>query len=145
MEIHTIGFTRKSAREFFEILKAASIRRVVDVRRKNTSQLAGFAKKDDLAYLLEAILGADYLHLPELAPAEELLEAWKKKSIDWEAYEAAYLADLASRNVAETLDRAVFSVPVALLCSEPEPDFCHRRLAAEHLASRWKNVSIRHL
>ncbi len=67
MRIFTIGFTKKSANRFFELLRTSGARRVVDVRLNNVSQLAGFAKRDDLAYFLAKICGMDYVHLPVLA------------------------------------------------------------------------------
>jgi uncharacterized protein (DUF488 family) len=145
MEVYTIGFTQTSAREFFGRLKRAGVRRLVDVRLNNSSQLAGFAKRDDLAYFLEALCGADYRHEPRLAPSEELLKAYQKKELPWEQYAQRYLALLAERRVAEVLDRALFDVPAALLCSEPAPDCCHRRLAAEYLAAQWGGLQVLHL
>ena len=83
MKVSTIGFTKKSARRFFELLRASGARRVVDVRLNNASQLAGFAKKDDLAWFLDEICGIGYVHLPDLAPTRELLSDYRKKRIDW--------------------------------------------------------------
>lgn len=68
MKLFTIGFTKKSARRFFDLLRESGVKRILDVRINNGSQLAGFAKKDDLAYFLEEICGMDYVHLPSLAP-----------------------------------------------------------------------------
>ncbi len=145
MEIYTIGFAQKSAAEFFEVLKQAGIRRLIDVRLANTSQLAGFTKRDDLKYFLEQICRADYHHQPGLSPTKEILEAFKKKEIPWQQYEARFLALLAQREVEDTLDRRLFDVPAVLLCSEPTADHCHRRLVAEYLAGKWEDVSIVHL
>ncbi|HUT52860.1 MAG TPA: DUF488 domain-containing protein [bacterium] len=145
MEIHTIGFTKKSAEEFFEALKKAGIRRVVDIRLHNTSQLAAFTKRDDLAYFLKQILGAEYAHEPLLAPTEEILKGYKGKKIKWEDYERMFTKLLKERRVESTIDRKLFSVPAALLCSEAEPDKCHRRIAAEYLAEKWGGVKIIHL
>ena len=144
LRMFTIGFTHKSAAEFFETLRKAGVKRVVDIRLNNTSQLAGFAKKDDLAYFLRGLAGIDYLHLPELAPSEELLDAFKKQKGPWDAFERGFLALLKSRKVEAKLARETFA-DACLLCSEPTPDHCHRRLVAEHLASRWNSVEIVHL
>ena len=145
MEIHTIGFTQKSARQFFGILRSAGIKRLIDIRLNNTSQLAGFAKRDDLAFFLEEICGAAYLHKPILSPTEETLKAYKKKEISWEEFAQRFLALLVERRVAESVDKALFDVPTVLLCSEPTPECCHRRLVAEHFQAKWGNVSIVHL
>lgn len=145
MEIYTIGFARKTAREFFGTLQRAGIRRVIDVRLHNTSQLAGFTKRDDLEYFLGAILGAAYRHEPLLSPPEEILDGYKKKAISWEEYESQFRALLAQRCVEDTLDRQSFAVPTALLCSEPTAEHCHRRLVAEHLAAKWGDVKVVHL
>ena len=118
---------------------------MIDVRLNNRSQLAGFAKRDDLAYFLAELCGADYVHAPVLAPTQELLDGYKKKEIPWEDYEIQFVALLEERNVEEEVDRGLFDVPVALLCSEPEADHCHRRLVAEHLGTRWGATQIVHL
>ena len=145
MEIATIGFTRSSAQSFFERIAASGIRRVGDVRVHNTSQLAGFAKKDDLAYFLRTICKASYVELPDLATTEDLLRAYRGKELDWDAYARSYLRAIADRGVEETLDRGLFEPGIILLCSEDKPEHCHRRLAAEYLQSRWPDVKIRHL
>lgn len=144
IELFTIGFTKKSAREFFTKLKEAGVRRLVDVRLNNTSQLAGFAKKDDLAFFLQEIDGIEYVHRPELAPTQDILDAFKKNKGDWYTYETQFLKLMAERQVEnivpkELLDRG------CLLCSEEEPYHCHRRLVAEYLAAKWGDVRIIHL
>jgi len=146
VEIYTIGFTRKSAAEFFDALKRAGVRRVVDVRLYNTSHLAGFAKRDDLEYFLREICRAEYVHLPLLAPTEEILDGYKNKTLSWDEYEARFLALLAERKVEQVVDRQLFDDgPAALLCSEPEADHCHRRLVAEYLRDKWRGFGVTHL
>jgi uncharacterized protein (DUF488 family) len=145
MEIHTIGFTQKSAAEFFGILRRAGIGRLIDVRLNNTSQLAGFAKRDDLQFFLREICHADYRHEPALAPTEEILDAYKKKRIAWEEYETRYVDLLIERAAETAVDRRLFDVAAVLLCSEPTAEHCHRRLAAEYLAGKWGDVNVVHL
>jgi uncharacterized protein (DUF488 family) len=145
MEIYSIGFTQKSAAQFFGALKAAGIRRLLDVRLNNTSQLAAFAKKDDLAYFLETICGAEYAHEPLLAPTQQMLDAYKKRKGDWAAYEREFLALLRERRIEAKLDPAQFATPTVLLCSEPTAEHCHRRLVLEYLAEEWNNLTIHHL
>lgn len=145
MEIYTIGFTQKSAAEFFGLLKGTGIQRLIDVRLSNRSQLAGFTKVGDLEFFLAEICAAEYLHLPELSPTKEILDAYKKKQMPWEVYEPAFLELLAERKIAETLDRRLFEAPCVLLCSEPTAEHCHRRLVAEYLAGKWGDVGIVHL
>jgi len=142
--ILTIGFAKKSAREFFTILKEAGVSTVIDIRLNNVSQLAGFTKKQDLQYFLEEIACVTYIHKPELAPTKEILDAYKKEHIDWSGYERQFRQLLIERHVEnlvtpQLVDKACF------LCSEPEPDKCHRRLVAEYLRERWGNVQIKHL
>ena len=115
------------------------------MRLNNASQLAGFSKRDDLAFFLAELGAIDYRHMPELAPTAEILRAYQKKEIDWEEYERRYAALLAERDVAGSLDRELFDRPTVLLCSEATPDHCHRRLLAEHLRAQWGGVSITHL
>ena len=145
MEIYSIGFTQKSAAEFFGALKTHGIERLLDVRLNNTSQLAAFAKQADLAYFLSEICGAAYEHEPLLAPTQEMLDAFKKKKGSWEDYTEAYLALIRSRKVESVLLRESFQKKTVLLCSEPTAENCHRRLALEYLQQQWIGVVIHHL
>jgi uncharacterized protein (DUF488 family) len=145
MEIYSIGFTQKSAREFFDTLKAHGIKRLLDVRLNNTSQLAAFAKQADLAYFLHEICGAAYEHEPLLAPTREMLDAYKKQKGSWEDYTEAYLALIRSRKVEAALSKESFQKKTVLLCSEATAEHCHRRLALEYLQKQWKGVKIHHL
>jgi uncharacterized protein (DUF488 family) len=144
----TIGFAGKTAEEFFALLKEAGVRQIVDIRQNRGGQLSGYAKYPDLAFFLIEIAGISYVHEPLLAPTNELLKAYRKNK-DWPGYETAFLALLKARGVARILDTARWSSNVALLCSEPYPDKCHRRLVADLLAAFWNaqghSVEIRHL
>lgn len=145
MEIATIGFTKSSAESFFQRIGSSGLKRLGDVRLNNTSQLAGFAKKPDLAYFLTGLFAVEYVELPELAPEADMLKAYRAGSLDWDGYAHAYLELLRARQVAKSLDRALFEPGIILLCSEPAPERCHRRLAVEHLRDAWGDVSITHL
>ncbi|MBC8874278.1 MAG: DUF488 domain-containing protein [Planctomycetes bacterium] len=145
MEVHTIGFTQTRAAEFFGKLKQAGIRRLVDVRLNNVSQLAGFAKRDDLRYFLSEICGAEYVHEPRLAPSQEILDAFKKQKGSWDDFERGFLDVMAERRIETVIEPGLFDVPTVLLCSEPTADHCHRRLILEYLDSKWGNVRAIHL
>jgi len=144
IKMFTIGFAGKSAERFFTLLMENQVRRVIDIRLHNTSQLAGFAKKEDLRYFLKAIGGIDYLHLPLLAPTEEILTAYKKNRGDWSVYERDFLALMAGRKIEQAVTPEMLHEG-CLLCSEEKPRHCHRRLVAEYLRDRWGNVAIQHL
>lgn len=144
MKLFTIGFTQKPAKKFFELLKASGAKRVVDVRLNNVSQLAGFAKKTDLAYFLEELGNMDYVHIPALAPTKEMLDEYKKGGGDWAAYEGRFLGLMKQRRIEETVPREVLA-DGCLLCSEDKPHHCHRRLVAEYLKQHWGDVDIAHL
>jgi uncharacterized protein (DUF488 family) len=145
MEIYSIGFTQKSASEFFGTLKARGIERLLDVRLNNTSQLAGFAKQADLAYFLSEICGAAYKHEPLLAPTQDILDAYKKHKGSWALYEGEFLRLMRSRQIETRIDMGSFARKTVLLCSEPTAEHCHRRLVLEYLAERWEGVKIHHL
>jgi uncharacterized protein (DUF488 family) len=145
MKIFTIGFTKKSAEAFFTRLQDAGVRRLIDVRLNNVSQLAGFTKKEDLKYFTRAICGIEYLHLPELAPTAEILDPYKKqKNGDWQLYERQFLELMRSRRVEETIPPELLDRG-CLLCSEETPDHCHRRLVVEYLSERWGGIEVEHL
>jgi uncharacterized protein (DUF488 family) len=145
MEIYSIGFTQKSADQFFGLLKSHGIRRLLDVRLNNASQLAGFSKRGDLAYFLREIVGAEYRHERILAPTQQLLDAYKKEKGRWADYERDFNALLAEREIEKTLRPELFGVATVLLCSEPTPEHCHRRLVIEYLNERWGDVHAVHL
>jgi uncharacterized protein (DUF488 family) len=144
MRVFTIGFTRTSAEGFFTRLQRAGVSRVLDVRLNNVSQLAGFAKRDDLRYFLRAIAGMDYAHRSELAPTQELLDAYKKSGGSWEEYERRFLGLLSNRRIEDSIPRKLLD-GACLLCSEDKPDHCHRRLVAEYLRDHWGDFEIVHL
>ena len=144
MKLFTIGFTKKPASRFFQLLRESGARRVVDVRLNNVSQLAGFAKRDDLRFFLREVGGIDYVHAPELAPTAELLADYRKKRCDWATYEARFLELMRERRIEETLDRDTVA-DGCLLCSEHEPHQCHRRLVADYLQEHWGGIEVTHL
>lgn len=145
MEVYSIGFTQKTAEQFFGLLKSAGVLRLLDVRLNNVSQLAGFAKREDLRYFLREICGAEYQHEPLLAPTQELLDAYRKGKGSWEEYERKFLALMRERKIETKLNRAIFSVPTVLLCSEATAEQCHRRLVLEYLSDKWGDLTVRHL
>jgi uncharacterized protein (DUF488 family) len=132
VEIFTIGFTRTTAENFFDRLRSHRIERLLDVRLNNKSQLAGFAKRDDLAYFLRALVGAEYEHAPLLAPTQDILDEFKKrKEMPWGEYEDRFLGLMREREIENELASEEFSKRTVLLCSEDTPAYCHRRLVAE--------------
>jgi len=145
MEIYTIGFGQKNAATFFGILRSAGIKRLLDVRLNNVSQLAGFTKRDDLPFFLRELCDAEYRHETMLAPTQEMLDSYKKNKGPWSDYEKSFLALMAQRRIEENLDKKLFDVPAVMLCSEPTAEHCHRRLVAEYLRDKWKDVRIVHL
>ena len=144
MNIFTIGFTKKSAEKFFGLLSKAGVKRIVDVRLNNVSQLAGFAKCDDLRYFAQQLGSIDYIHLPELAPTKEILDEYRKDGLDWARYESKFLSLMRERQIEKTVPENLLEEG-CLLCSEDKPHNCHRRLVAEYLAEEWGGVEITHL
>jgi uncharacterized protein (DUF488 family) len=145
VEIYTIGFTQTTAEHFFGRLKAAGVQRLLDVRLNNSSQLAGFAKAQDLPFFLGELVGACYEHDPRLAPTQDLLDEYKKRKGDWGTYERGFLELMAERHIERTLSPDEFERPTALLCSEATAENCHRRLVCEYLAGHWSEVRAVHL
>ena len=144
--VHTIGFTRRTAEDFFEALLGAGIRRLIDVRLRNTSQMAIFARRQDLPYFLEKLCGIEYVHATMLSPTPELLDDWRAKRITWQEYEVIYADIMAQRHPETEISAVDFDQPTVLLCAEPTAERCHRRLALEHLAAAWQQpLNIVHL
>jgi uncharacterized protein (DUF488 family) len=144
MKIFTIGFTKKSAEAFFTLLRNSEARRIVDVRLNNVSQLAAFAKRGDLEFFLREICHMEYVHVPALAPTQEMLDRYKKQKDAWSTYTDEFLALMRKRNIEQNLSPEIIS-DGCLLCSEEKPDKCHRRLVAEYLQEHWNNIEIVHL
>lgn len=145
VSVSTIGFTKTNAKGFFERLIAADVKLVVDVRLNNTSQLAGFAKANDLPYFLSKLGDMQYVHRPELAPTEAMLKEYKKEKGDWVAYEQRFLGLMESRKIEEKFEPAMFE-GACLLCSEDKPHHCHRRLVCDYLNDKWGgSLSVKHL
>ena len=143
MKLFTIGFTKTTARHFFERLRGSGARLLADVRLNNVSQLSGFAKRDDLSWFTGELTGMSYRHLPQLAPTQGMLDRYKKERGEWSAYAADFLQLMRERRV-EANDPASLD-GACLLCSEDLPHYCHRRLVAEYLRDHWPGVEIVHL
>ena len=144
MKLFTIGFTKKSAEVFFSKLCESGAKRIVDVRLNNVSQLAGFAKKNDLQYFLRKICGMEYVHVPSLAPTQEMLDRYKKDKGDWSVYEREFLDLMKQREIEIDVPQELISEG-CLLCSEEKPHHCHRRLVAEYLKRHWPDLEIVHI
>jgi uncharacterized protein (DUF488 family) len=143
--VFTIGFTQTSAKDFFARLSKAGVKNILDVRLHNTSQLAGFAKADDLAFFLNRIGNIGYQHVPLLAPEDEMLSDYKKKKGAWSEYEQRFLTLMSERKIEDKLDLTTLD-GACLLCSEHAPHHCHRRLVCDYLNTKWDNrLSVRHL
>lgn len=144
VRLFTIGFAGTGARAFFDALRCAGVRRVIDVRLNNTSQLAGFTKRDDLAFFLRELAGIEYTHVPELAPTAEILASYRKHGGRWDVFEKEFGALISERRVEHVLSPGALHMG-CLLCSERLPHRCHRRLVAEYLERRWPGVATEHL
>ncbi len=144
MRVFTIGFTKKSARKFFETLRCSGARRVVDVRLNNMSQLAGFTKRDDLEFFLKELCGLDYVHLTDLAPTQEMLDEYKKRKGDWATYQKRFLDLMEQRHVEDRIPKEIIA-DGCLLCSEDKPHHCHRRLVVEYFDRHWGDITASHL
>jgi uncharacterized protein (DUF488 family) len=144
IKLYTIGFTQKSAEVFFTALIKAGVKRVIDVRLNNASQLAAFAKQNDLAYFLKVIGGMDYVHYPSWAPPQELLDGYREKEITWNKYEKIFCGVIRDRKIEAGVLGELLG-DSCLLCSEAKPDYCHRRLVAEYFSEKFGNIEICHL
>jgi uncharacterized protein (DUF488 family) len=145
MRLLTIGFTQKPASRFFELIREHGAQVVLDIRLHPDGQLAGFAKRADLPYFLKELAECDYLHVPELAPTEEIMKGFREGK-NWAGYERQFEMLMDERDIPGSLDRSMFkNKTCCLLCSEAKPTHCHRRLIAERIARTWDDVDIVHL
>jgi uncharacterized protein (DUF488 family) len=144
MNVFTIGFTEKTAKRFFELIRSSGVKRVVDVRLNNTGQLAGFSKQADLAYFLRELCQVEYIHVPELAPTKDILDVYKKHGGAWSVYEAEFLNLMERRRIDQSVAKDIVNQG-CLLCSENKPHHCHRRLVVEYLQNKWGDINTTHL
>ncbi|WP_134768420.1 DUF488 domain-containing protein [Nocardioides sp. 1609] len=144
MRIYTVGFTKKTARTFFGLLGDSGATSLIDVRLNNVSQLAGFAKRDDLSFFLTELCGMHYSHQIALAPTQQMLDDYKKHGLSWAEYESRFRGLMSERQIEESLSPSALDNAV-LLCSEDKPHQCHRRVVAEYLQEYWEGVEIVHL
>ncbi|WP_305141034.1 DUF488 domain-containing protein [Acutalibacter muris] len=146
MVLYTIGFTQKSAQQFFELIKSNNMDMLVDIRLNNKSQLAGFAKGNDLRYFLEEICNCEYQHCIEYAPTKDILDSYKKKTISWDEYVRQYIPLMQKRNAVQKFaERFAKYMAVCLLCSEPTPEYCHRRLLSEMIVADYPAITVKHI
>lgn len=144
MRLFTIGFTQKTAEEFFTLLQNAGVKRVLDIRLNNKSQLAGFSKSEDMEYFLRTIGGIGYRHVVEMAPTQLLLDKARQAKGTWDAFEKQFVTLMKQRRIERIVDRRELD-GACLLCSEHEPDHCHRRIVAEYLQRVYPDIEIQHL
>lgn len=144
IKLFTIGFTKKSAEQFFELLKKNGVKKIVDIRINNSSQLAGFAKGTDLAYFAKSINNIGYIHIPDFAPTKELLSDYQNKKIDWLSYQKIFLSLIEQRKISSKYEVASFD-GACFLCSEETPEKCHRRLLVEYFKEKNNDIQIVHL
>ncbi|KYO65525.1 DUF488 family protein [Thermovenabulum gondwanense] len=149
MKIFTIGFTKKSAEEFFELLGENGVKLLLDIRLRNNSQLAGFAKGEDLRYFIEKILGIEYIHDIRFAPTDELMDSYKDKKISWDEFKKRFFDLMDERNIEEVLKKEYLNKidGICLLCSEEKAKGCHRSLVAEYIKEKMgqEDIEIIHL
>lgn len=144
MKLFTIGFTGKTAEEFFALLKKNKVRKVIDVRRNNTSQLAVFTRASDFPFFLDKVGGIEYEHRLDMAPSQELVKSYRAKEIDWKKFRSTYLKEIRKSKVAAQVSKKDLS-NACLVCSEHEPEHCHRSHLAEHLEKELGGIEIVHL
>jgi len=142
--LYTIGFTKKSAKKFFDLLKKNKVRKIIDTRLKSESQLSGFAKGTDLKYFAKEFFNIDYIHRLDFAPTKEILNSYRKKEITWDEYTIQYLKLLENRKLDGKISFRDLNNS-CLLCSEEKPDKCHRKLLAEFIKQKYPDIKIIHL
>ncbi|MDL2264237.1 DUF488 domain-containing protein [Synergistaceae bacterium OttesenSCG-928-I11] len=150
MNLYTVGFTKKTAQQFFDVLIINEIDLLLDIRLNNKTQLAGFTKGDDLAYFLREICRCAYEHKLEFAPTKDMLDAYRDKKLSWGEYEQKYTELIRVRNSEKGICDNYCKIysqykNIVLLCSEPTPDKCHRRLAAEAIRFSNPDICLKHL
>jgi uncharacterized protein (DUF488 family) len=143
MNIYTIGYTPKTAEQFFELIKKNNIKLLLDIRLNNKSQIAGFTKRENLPYFLWELCQCKYEHCLEFTPNEEM---YNEKKISWERYTRDYIILIESRGTYKNfIDRFADYENICLLCSESTPDRYHRRLLAEMIIQNNPDTILTHL
>ena len=139
-----MGLQGNRLRTFTYFLKSAGVEKIIDTRLNPASQLAGFAKGQDLKFIADKIAGIIYEHNSDFTPTKDLLFRYRGKQITWQQYKQAYLDLLDVRKVAQKIDTFTLKNS-CLLCSEHSPEKCDRRLLAEYLKRVRNEIKIIHL
>lgn len=146
-KLYTIGFTKKSAQRFFELLEMNNVNTIIDIRLNNTSQLSGFAKYPDIKFFLKRISNIDYLHDLNFSPTEDILKNYKKKIYTWQDYVKHFENLMIEREIEKHIINSYsdcFEKNYCLLCSEDTHENCHRSLVATRFI-RLFGVELKHL
>jgi uncharacterized protein (DUF488 family) len=143
-KLYTMGYTQKTAETFFNLVNNAGIKRLVDIRLHNNSQLTGFTKQNNLKYFLERLSDCDYCHIPLMAPSKDIFDDYMKNGLEWKDYERRFKELIGQRKIEQMINEDEID-GACLLCCEPEATNCHRRLVAEYLQSHYRDIEIIHL
>lgn len=146
INLYTIGFTKKTAEKFFNLLIDNNVEKVLDIRLNNTSQLSAFAKYPDIEYFLKEIAGIGYIHDKNFAPDKNTLISYKKGEITWEDYIEEFEASMQERDIEEYIAEKYSNINnYCLLCSEATPVNCHRSLLAQIFKRNIGKIEIKEL
>lgn len=144
MEVYTAGFTKWLAEDFFEKLNALNINKLIDIRLRPNSQLSGFTREVNFSYFLKKLSHVEYEHQINLAPTKELLNRRRKNNLSWPEFESEYL-NLLTEDILEYCFKEISKQNILFLCSESEPQFCHRRVLTDKLLSLNSELKVTHL
>lgn len=143
INLFNIGFTQKTAEEFFGILKKNKIDCLVDIRLNPNGQLSRFAFEKDLPFFLDKLAdGCKYVHRVDLAPQNELLKEVRTKgsamSKDYKLFEKEFNQYLEKKSkIKNFVEQFKEYENVVLLCSEHTTEKCHRRLVSNMLLNKF--------
>jgi len=144
MEVYTAGFTKWLAKDFFNLLENLKINKLIDIRLRPNSQLSGFTRGVNFSYFLENLSNVKYEHQIKLAPTKELLNKRRNEGLNWQDFESEYVK-LLDKDILNYCLNEISNQNILFLCSETEPQFCHRRILTDKLCSFNPNLEIVHL
>ena len=143
-KLYTMGYTQKTAEKLFNLLSEHEIKRLMDIRLHNNTQLAGFTKQNNFKYFIERLSDIEYRHIPLMAPSKDIFDDYMKNGLEWEGYELRFKRLIDQRKIEQLINEDEID-GACMLCCEPEATNCHRRLVAEYLQNYFKNIEIIHL
>jgi uncharacterized protein (DUF488 family) len=143
LSITTIGYEGRTVDEVVDMLRAAQVKALVDVRLTPLSRKPGLSKNGLAARLHTA--GIDYVHLPALGNPHDNRDAYRRGDKAAVAKYRDVLRMPEGQAALGHLVRLATHQQVALMCFEHDATECHRSMVTDALTEAGVISQVVHL